>query len=93
MHGTACSALQSSGTDMAAVRSPWCLHVQIGFSDDMLLLSPRKQKRLHINLRKAGDAAADALRRQVYARYTASATCHTPAHALTAIDEPQLPAI
>jgi hypothetical protein len=39
--------------------------LQIGFSDDMLLLSPRKQKRLHINLRKAGDAAADALRRQV----------------------------
>jgi hypothetical protein len=51
-------------------------HAQIGFSDDMLLLSPRKQKRLHVNLKKAGDAAADALRRQVYGGWTSKATCY-----------------
>ena len=44
---------------------PVTVRPQIGFSDDMLLLSPRKQKRLHISLKRAGDAAADALRRQV----------------------------
>jgi len=38
---------------------------QIGFTPDMVLLSPRKQGRLHTSLMRAAAAAADVLEKQV----------------------------